>query len=55
LLEAIKQEARARGCCRLTLVNLKDRTSYQRRFYEKKGWSERPDAVRFVLNLEVKA
>jgi GNAT superfamily N-acetyltransferase len=54
LLEAIKHEAHARGCCRLTLVNLKDRASYQRRFYEKKGWTERPNAVRFVLDLEVK-
>ncbi len=55
LLETIKQEALTRGCGRLTLVNLKDRESYKRRFYEKKGWTERPDTVRFVLDLEVNA
>jgi GNAT superfamily N-acetyltransferase len=53
LLETIKQEAQARGYSRLTLVNLKDRESYKRRFYAKKGWTERPNAVRFVLDLEV--
>jgi GNAT superfamily N-acetyltransferase len=55
LLETIKKEARAKGCGRLTLVNLKDRESYKRHFYEKKGWTERPDTVRFVLDLEVHA
>jgi GNAT superfamily N-acetyltransferase len=55
LLETIKKEAFAKGCGRLTLVNLKDRESYKRRFYEKKGWTERPDTVRFVLDLEVQA
>ena len=55
LLEVIKAEARVRGCGRLTLINLKNRASYQRQFYAKKGWVERPETVRFVFDLEVKS
>jgi GNAT superfamily N-acetyltransferase len=53
LLEAIKAEAIARGCCRLTLVNLKDRESYKRGFYASRGWEERLNTVRFALDLGV--
>ena len=52
LLEKIKTEARARGCKRLTLINLKDRESYKRGFYSSRGWIEQVSAARFVLNLE---
>ena len=55
LLETIKTQAIARGCIRLTLVNLKDRESYQRGFYASRGWEEKSNTVRFALNLEVKA
>jgi GNAT superfamily N-acetyltransferase len=55
LLETIKAEAIARGCGRLTLVNLKDRESYRRGFYASRGWEEKSNTVRFALNLEVKA
>ena len=55
LLETIKTQAIARGCGRLTLVNLKDRESYQRGFYASRGWEEKSNTVRFALNLEVKA
>ena len=55
LLEKIKVEAIARGCGRLTLVNLKDRESYRRGFYASRGWEEKSNTVRFALNLEVKA
>jgi GNAT superfamily N-acetyltransferase len=55
LLETIKIEAMARGCGRLTLVNLKDRESYRRGFYASRGWEEKSNTVRFALNLEVKA
>jgi GNAT superfamily N-acetyltransferase len=55
LLETIKSEAMARGCGRLTLVNLKDRESYRRGFYASRGWEEKSNTVRFALNLEVKA
>jgi GNAT superfamily N-acetyltransferase len=55
LLETIKTEAMARGCGRLTLVNIKDRESYRRGFYASRGWEEKSNTVRFALNLEVKA
>ena len=51
LLETVVQEARARGCSRLQLVNFRHRDSYQRRFYAKQGWEERPTAANFVLRL----
>jgi len=51
LLEAITQEARQRGCARLMLLNMRDRESYQRQFYAKRGWVERADAANFVLQL----
>jgi N-acetylglutamate synthase-like GNAT family acetyltransferase len=49
LLETIKTEARNRGCSRLMLLNMRTRESYQRQFYSKQGWEERPDAANFVL------
>lgn len=51
LLRAVQDEARARGCSRLSLLNMRDRESYHRRFYAKQGWTERPDAANFVLRL----
>jgi GNAT superfamily N-acetyltransferase len=52
LLEAVVQEARVRGCARLQLINMRSRESYERAFYQKAGWQERPDAADFVLVLE---
>ena len=49
LLEAIKAEAQKRGCSRLMLLNMRKRDSYQRQFYPKHGWEERPDAANFIL------
>ncbi len=51
LLETIKAEAMARGCHRLTLVNLKDRESYKRGFYASRGWEEKSNTVRFSFDL----
>lgn len=51
LLEATKAEAERRGCPRLTLINLRNRESYERRFYAKHGWVEQPEAARFVFSL----
>jgi GNAT superfamily N-acetyltransferase len=51
LLEAVKTEALNRGCSRLMLLNMRKRESYQRQFYVKQGWEERPDAANFVLQL----
>ena len=52
LLEAIKQEARQRGCVRLMLLNNRGRESYQRQFYAKNGWQERPEMANFIYRLE---
>jgi GNAT superfamily N-acetyltransferase len=52
LLEAIKAEARARGCQRVTLMNLKDRESYRRGFYASRGWDEKSNTVRFAFELD---
>ena len=51
LLERVTEEARARGCRRLSLLNMADRESYARGFYQKRGWEERDDARNFVRTL----
>lgn len=51
LLEVVRAEAERRGCSRLSLLNLRGRESYQRRFYEKQGWRERGEAANFLLGL----
>jgi len=52
LLEALTVEAKARGCKRLALSNWRNRTSYKRGFYAKRGWQEKADSAPFVLDLE---
>jgi GNAT superfamily N-acetyltransferase len=52
LLEIVKEEAQARGCTRLSLINIRDRESYQRGFYAKLGWQERPDAANFIFRMK---
>jgi GNAT superfamily N-acetyltransferase len=54
LLEAIEEEALARDCYRLALINLRHRESYEREFYTKRGWQERSEAANFVYLLETK-
>lgn len=51
LLDAIEVEARARGCQRLSLINLRNRESYRRQFYIKAGWQERAEAANFTYPL----
>jgi GNAT superfamily N-acetyltransferase len=51
LLEVAEAEARQRGCSRLMLLNMRQRESYQRGFYAKHGWEERPDAANFLRRL----
>jgi hypothetical protein len=51
LLEAVKGEAATRNCSRLSLLNMRDRESYQRAYYTKDGWQERSDAANFVLDM----
>ena len=48
LLDAVKEEALERGCHRLSLLNSTERESYERSFYQKHGWIERPDMRNFV-------
>ena len=52
LLEVVKEEAKRRGCSRLSLLSITHRESYKRGFYTKRGWTEREDASNFVLVLE---
>jgi GNAT superfamily N-acetyltransferase len=51
LLDEMKRLAKAKGCERITLINLSNRESYHRQFYANRGWEERPTAVRFVMTL----
>jgi GNAT superfamily N-acetyltransferase len=51
LLETIEIEARARGCSRLSLMNLRSRESYARKFYIKAGWEERSEAANFIYRI----
>jgi len=51
LLDAVRKEATARGCSRLGLLNGRESESYERRFYAKNGWIERPSHVNFILPL----
>ena len=48
VLGLIEAEARERGAFRLSLLNAKRRASYERRFYERHGWIERPEIANFV-------
>lgn len=54
LLETVKREARARGCGRLHLENFRTKASYERGYYAKHGWQERP-AASFILDLRAEA
>ncbi len=51
LLDEIRREAVRRGCSRLSLLNGENRDSYQRRFYQERGFKERTTMVNFVLTL----
>ena len=55
LLEMLKREARARGCGRLHLENFRTKASYERGYYAKHGWQERPAAASFIFDLRAEA
>ena len=55
LLEHIETEARARGCDRLHLENFRTKASYERSYYAKHGFSERPAAASFIFDLREEA
>jgi GNAT superfamily N-acetyltransferase len=52
LLEIIKKDAAERGCSRLSLLNDKNRESYERGFYQKQGFIERDRMSNFILKLK---
>ncbi len=49
LLNKVKEEAKERGCSRLSLLNGKNRESYERRFYQKQGFIERDQMMNFIF------
>lgn len=51
LLNAVIEEAKRRGCSRLSLINSRTRESYKRGYYEQRDWKERPEVAAFVLPL----
>jgi GNAT superfamily N-acetyltransferase len=51
LLGTVEAEAKRRGCTRLMLLNMRQRESYQRGFYSKQGWEERPQAATFMKKI----
>jgi GNAT superfamily N-acetyltransferase len=51
LLKTIETDAKARGCVRLSLINLRNRESYMRQFYVKAGWEERSEAANFIYRI----
>lgn len=48
LLDAIEFKAKETGCFRFSLLNLRERESYQRRFYAKRNWVERKNAAKMI-------
>ena len=55
LLRLIEAEARSRGCTRLSLLNGRDRKSYELGFYSKLGWTEREHMRNFIFPLTASA
>jgi GNAT superfamily N-acetyltransferase len=52
LMNKIIEEGRAQGCARLSLLNMRNKPSYERGYYTKHGWSERPNAANFIYDLK---
>lgn len=52
LIDQVRGEAVARGCARLSLLNMRHKKSYELGFYAKRGWEERANAANFILELE---
>ncbi len=53
VLQFVTEQAKARGCARVSLLNNKDRESYQRQFFAKKGFTERINMANFILELNL--
>jgi GNAT superfamily N-acetyltransferase len=54
LLEEVIRQGKARGCSRLCLFTMRHRPSWERGFYSKNDWEERPLAAHFINNLREK-
>jgi ribosomal protein S18 acetylase RimI-like enzyme len=52
LTQKIIEEGKARGCARLCLLNMRNKLSYERGYYTKHGWAERPNATNFIYDLK---
>jgi ribosomal protein S18 acetylase RimI-like enzyme len=52
LTEKIIEEGKARACARLCLLNMRNKPSYERAYYSKHGWQERPNAANFIYDLK---
>lgn len=52
LTQKIIEEGKARGCARLCLLNMRNKPSYERGYYIKQGWAERPNAANFIYDLK---
>lgn len=52
LTNRIIEEGRARGCARLSLLNMRNKPSYERGYYTKHDWAERPNAANFIYDLK---
>ncbi|MDR2980862.1 MAG: GNAT family N-acetyltransferase [Puniceicoccales bacterium] len=49
LLKEVRSRAALRGCSRISLLNHRERESYQRCFYAKQGFQEREQMANFIL------
>jgi ribosomal protein S18 acetylase RimI-like enzyme len=52
LTEKVIEEGKARGCARLSLLNMRHKPSYGRGYDTKRGWQERPNAANFIYDLK---
>jgi GNAT superfamily N-acetyltransferase len=52
LLDAAIDVAKNQDCCRISLLNNRERDSYKRQFYEKSGFIERDVMANFTLKLK---
>ena len=53
LIESVKELASEKGCVRLALLNSRNRPSYEREYYKRLGWTERPEMADFVYPLGI--
>ena len=52
LLDQVEDEARKRGCARLSLLNGKESEAYDRGFYKTRDWVERDLMANFILQVK---